>query len=161
MKPLITAIILLFSTNSYSQDIKNLKQIDSIVTSINYSKIKVTKDSIIQNMPDLGLHMKTYLSSLIDGKQLRKYVNYVETDRMESGTLIQMTGCNTFYFYENILIKVEEVVIADNQALQFNWYFSEDKCIYHSLPLDKVDSRDSQLLSMSKEFISKVLKNPN
>ncbi len=161
MKTLVIAILLLYSTNSYSQVYKILSQIDSIVTSINHSKVKVTQDSIIQDMTNLGLNMRTYLSMLIDEGKLKKYVNYVKSDRIESGVLLQMISCNTFYFHENSLIKVEELVIVDNQAQQFEWYFSKDNCIYHSLQSAKADSRASLLLSMSKDFISKIPKGSN
>jgi hypothetical protein len=156
MKTFIALFFLFYCSRSFSQNFTNLTRIDSLVTTINASKLKITQDSIIQNMPDIGLFMKTYLSMIMDGRKLNKYVNYVKATQVESRVAKQMTTCNTFYFQENNLIKVEECVMTDYQMVQFVWYFSEDKCLYHSLQSDKADSRASLLLSMGKDFVKKI-----
>lgn len=95
---------------------------------------------------------------IVEDNKARKYVNYVETDRTENGTTKKLTGCNTFYFVENSLIKVEEIFISEHQVQQFEWYFQNDKCLYHSLQSDRADSRANLLLAMSKEFIKTLTK---
>lgn len=144
--------------NSNSQGIPDLRRIDSIATVINYPKTKATQDSIVQNLPTLGLFIKTYLTAIFEGNKLIKYVNYVKTDRSENGITTHMTSCNTFYFDDNSLIKVEEFGMADNQVQQFNWYFKADKCLYHSLQTERSDSRSALLISMSKEFTKTIVK---
>ena len=161
MKTILVLLFPFFVTKSYSQDNFDLKRIDSIVTTINYSKLKANQDSIIQNFPNLGLSIKSYLTMVVENNQLKKYVNYVNTDRLENGVTIKATSCNTFYYDQNKLIKVEECSLSDNQAIQFDWYFLDDRCLYHSLQSDKAESRATLLLSMSKEMIKKVIKKVN
>ena len=95
---------------------------------------------------------------MVEGQYLKKYVNYVNSDRLEEGVLIRMVTCNTFYFHENTLIKVEESAMADNQVQQFSWYFQDDECVYHNLQTDEADSRAAFLVLTSKNFTKAILK---
>ncbi len=158
MKAAILAIFILSTLNSHSQDKHLLQKIDSIVSTINYSDAEVSRDSSTQDLPDLGLSTKTYLTMMVEGKYLKKYVNYVKADRVEEGVLIGMVTCNTFYFDQNALIKVEEFAMADNQVQQFSWYFQNDKCVYHSLQTDDAESRSESLIVIANNSAKAILK---
>ena len=112
MKTILILNFLLFFSRSYSQEILKIKQIDSLVLSINNSILPAHHDTIIQDRPELGLKMITYLSMIVSGEKLIKYVNFVNTIREDNGKFIQIITSNTFYYHENKLIKVE---VTQNQ----------------------------------------------
>src|SRR5882724_391018 len=73
MKKLLLSLLILCSLTCLSQDSLKVEQIDSVVNTINQSGLIAQKDSIIQNMPDLGLFMKTFISTYFNGNDLKIY----------------------------------------------------------------------------------------
>ncbi len=65
MKKLILFPVILWTLKSLCQDTTKIKYIDSIVRIINQSDLIITTDSIVQNMPDLGLFMKIFVASYL------------------------------------------------------------------------------------------------
>lgn len=162
MKPLFLLSLLAFTMNVTSQNYAALARIDSIVSVINASPKNMVQDSTIQSLPAYGLAMKTYISAVVEGDQLKKYTNYVITDKVEAGVSKHLITNNTFYYFQNELIKVEEFVLENNRAHQFFFYFQNDKCLYASLPPDEDKARDrpTLLLSMAKGIKEKTLARP-
>jgi|GEM_PF-4248119 len=83
-----TTIALLFSVISltvYSLDTLSIKRIDSVVSVINQLMGGARVDSLSRDYPEPGLHMKTYLSAVFDGGEMKKFVNFVNTTRVEKG----------------------------------------------------------------------------
>ena len=113
MKTMYLAILLFFSFKIFGQNSPELKQIDSLVKVINRSKITPQYDSIIRDLPMLGLYMKSNLTMLVNDSEVMKYVNRVKTVRHENGIQTNMITSSTFYFDRNELIKVEEFMIQD------------------------------------------------
>src|SRR5688572_22778089 len=127
MKKIFLFASILFSCNLYSQDSIKLNQIDSVVRLINTSDFKIQTDTIIRDQPELGLSMRTYLTMLTNGTELKKYVNNVHTALQENGVPKKIVATNTFYFDNNKLIKVEELAISGESKLEALWYYAEDK----------------------------------
>ncbi len=161
MKRIVLFGLLFFTVNAYSQDTSKINQIDSLVKVINSSStFKIRHDTISQDHPELGLSMKTYLTTAVNGDELKKYVNKLNAVTQENGTSKQIVTSNTFYYSDNKLIKVEEFGVQDEKEQHFDWYFSEEKCIYHTWNSDKADARANLLLSISKAMQSQI-KNKN
>lgn len=162
MKPLLLFSLLAITINAASQNYAALARIDSIVSVINASPKNLVQDSTIQSLPAYGLSMKTYITAIVEGDQLRKYTNYVITDRVEAGVTKHLITNNTFYYFQNKLIKVEEFAIENNRVHQFFFYFQNDKCLYASLISDEDKARDrpTLLLSMAKGIAEKTLARP-
>ncbi len=137
---------------SLAQDSTKLRQIDSLVKVINESNITPQNDTIVQDMPDIGLFMKTYLSIIADGKDLKKYVNRLVSTRLEKGTTKNLTTQNSFYFDNNKLIKVEEFAIDGSNEKRFDWYYWEEKPLYYTFQSEKSEARAALLLTMSKNL---------
>jgi hypothetical protein len=149
--------IILFSLTVYSQDSVKVKQIDSLVNLINNSNFKIEKDSIIQDRPAIGLSMRSYLTMVTNGAELKKYVNNVHATMQEKGVAKKMIGANTFYFDHNKLIKVDEFVIeGDKKAETFWYYYANDKPIYYTLKSDKAQERAENLLTIAKAMLDKM-----
>ena len=104
-----------------------------------------------------GEGMKTYLTMMIDSKELKKYVSKGKTVRLENGVSKEMITGTAFYYDQNKLIKVEEFALQDEKEQHFAWYFSDDKCFYHTLQSDKAESRALQLLAMSQSMLKKLI----
>lgn len=149
--------IVLFSLSVYSQDSVKVKQIDSLVNVINNSGFKTEKDSIIQNHPEMGLFMRSYLTMVTNGTELKKYVNNVHTTMQGKGATKKMTGANTFYFDHNKLIKVDEFMIEEgNKKYEALYYYANDKPIYYTLKSDKAQERAENLLTIAKAMLDKM-----
>ena len=158
MKTLFPFLLLFCCSNLYSQDSLKIKQIDSLVNAIANSNLPSRLDSTSQNYPKLGLCMKTYITMLLDDKELKKYVNKVNTVRQENGISKQLITESAFYYDRNKLIKVEEFGIHDCIAQHFDWYFFDDQCFYHTLQSEKAISRIPLLLTISNGILRKNIK---
>ena len=156
MKKILFSTLLLFTINSNCQDTLKVRQIDSLVSVINQSNLVIQNDSILQDRPELGLAMKTYLTMALDGNKLKKYINKVNSVRLEKGISKQMTASNTFYFDQDKLIKVEEFVIEGDKKLYFDWYYSENKPLYYTYQSEKSESRATLLLTMANGMIKQM-----
>ena len=158
MKTSLTFIFLLCCFNVYSQDTLKIKKIETLVSGINTSTLPIQRDTLIQDHPEMGLKMTTYLAMIVNGSELMKYVNLVNTTMTENAETRQMTTSSSFYYDHNKLIKVEEYLIEGDKKKAMDWYYSEDKPLYYTLQSDKAADRATLLLTMSKEMLKQVIK---
>lgn len=158
MKILLLFVSFFCASNIYSQDSLKLKQIDSMVTIIIHSNLPTQRDSILQDYPGIGLSMKTYISVTTYGKELKKYLQIVKTTREENKITKQDISGSAFYYDQNRLIKVEEFLIQGDKENKAEWYFSNDKCFFHTLKSDKAEARISLLLDVANGFLKKIAK---
>jgi len=113
---------------------------------------------LVQDHPEWGLKMITHLSMVVNGGELIKYVNLVNTSRIENGVARQMVSSNTFYFEHNKLIKVEELLVEGEKKKTVDWYYSEDKPLYNTAKSDQSEDRATMLLSLSAIMLKKIIK---
>ena len=158
MKKILLFILLCYSINGDSQDSSQIRQIDSLVKIINQSNLKPQYDSIIQNYSQLGLSMKTYLTMVMDGIELKKYVNKVNSTRVEDGVSTLSNSSNIFYFDKNKLIKVEEFIIEGSREGHADWYYSEDKPLYYTSKSENAEDRAALLLTIAKAMLKQLQK---
>lgn len=154
---LFISFILTF-LNGYSQDTLKIKQIDALVSNINSSSLPVQRDTLRQDRPEMGLKMTTYLTMIVNGNELIKYVNNVNTSMIANRTIKQMNASNTFYYDHNKLIKVEEYIIEGDKRGEANWYYADDKPLYYTLKSGKAEDRANFLLTQSKTILKQVIK---
>jgi hypothetical protein len=67
-----------------------------------------------------------------------------------------MVSFNSFYFNKNALIKVEEIVITEDNQFVWSWYYSGDKPLYYSVRQDKSAGRADLLLTMAKAMLKQL-----
>ena len=150
MKTTLTFIFILTFCSVYSQDTLKIRQIDALVSNINSSTLPIQFDTLIQDHPEMGLKMTTYLTMIVNGDELMKHVNLVNTTMKENAKTRQMTTSSSFYYDHNKLIKVEEYLIEGDKKKTADWYYSEDQPLYYTLQSDKAADRATFLLTMSK-----------
>ncbi|MFZ1527575.1 MAG: hypothetical protein WAT19_02415 [Ferruginibacter sp.] len=158
MKILFTISLLFLFSATNSQDSSKFKMIDSLVSIINTSGLQVQRDTLVQDYPEVGLKMTTYLSMIATNTELLKYVNYVKSDKVEDAVAIEMTASNTFYYLHNQLIKVEEFVIQPYNDFKADWYFWDGKSLNDPLPDDKEAPRSKFLLELSRAMLNQIVK---
>ncbi len=158
MKTSLLFIFILTFSNVQSQDSLKMKQIDALVSEINLSMVPRQRDTIIQNYPELGLKMITYLAMASTGGELLKYVNQVNTTMRENGIEKQMTTSSTFYYRGNKLIKVEEYMIAGGNKQIMDWYYEADKPLHYTLKSDQAAERATTLLIISSGLLKQIIK---
>lgn len=143
----------------HAQDSLKIKHIDSLVNVIVHSEFPTQKDSIVQNQPQLGLEMTTYLTMATFGKEIKKYINIVKnTVRENEKVKLVITG-TAFYYDENKLIKVEEFMASGETEKRIYWYFEDDKCFSNTAPGDgKWAERPALLISMSNALLLQMKK---
>jgi len=156
MKTTFLFAAILFSSAVYCQDTMKLKQIDALVNLINTSGYKTQRDTIKNDQPQMGLSMRTYLTMVIGGTELKKYVNNVHAITQENGTTNQIVATHTFYFDHNKLIKVEEFATQGDKKIDALWYYADDKPIYFTHKSDKAQERAELLLTMAKTMLEKT-----
>ena len=159
MKTTLTFIfILTFCCSVYSQENLKIKQIDAFILGINTSTLPVQHDTLIQDHPEMGLKMITFLTMIVNGGELIKYVNFVNTTMTENGGTRQMITSSSFYYDHNKLIKVEEYLIEGDKKKTMDWYYAEDKPLYYTLQSDKAADRATLLLTISKGMLKQGIK---
>ncbi len=156
MKTLLLIALFFSFTKIYSQDSLGIKQINSLVNTIIYSDFPTQQDSILQDYPGLGLSMKTYVTLITFGKELKKYAQIIKTTRTENSIPKQEMAGSAFYYDQNKLKKVEEFMLQDGKENRVEWYFSEDKCFFYSSKSDNAEDRITLLLNLSNSFQKKV-----
>ncbi len=156
MKTTLLSVTFLFSLSVHSQDTTKLNQIDALVNRINTADFTTNRDTIKNDQPQMGLSIRTYLTMVTDGTELKKYVNNVHATTQENGTTKQMVATNTFYFDHNKLIKVEEFATQADNKMGMLWYYTDDKPIYYTLKSDKAQARAELLLTMAKGMLEKM-----
>jgi len=155
-KHLFFILLSLIVGNSYAQETPQTKNIDAIVSRINQSEYQIKKDTIIQDKPEYGLKMTTYLTMKVVENQLKKYENIVYTTFNQTGTTKEITTSTTFYYDQNKLIKVEEYMIEGSSKKVMNWYYFEDKPLYYDLKSEKAEDRAKMLLNISEAMLKKI-----
>jgi hypothetical protein len=156
MKTRFLFAAIFFTSAIYSQDTMKLKKIDALVNLIETSEFKTKRDTIKNDQPQIGLSMRTYLTIVSEGTELKKYENNVHATTQENGTTKQMVTTNAFYFDHNKLIKVEEFATQGDKKMDAFWYYSDDKPIYYTLKSEKAQERAELLLTMAKTLLEKM-----
>lgn len=158
MKKIFLLLILAGALKAYSQDTAKINQIDQLVKTINNSDLKIRTDSIIQDLPQLKLWMRTYITTITESTQLKKYTNRVIGKREEDGVLQEITTISSFYFDQGKLIKVEESGTKDGEEIHADWYYTDDKPLYYTLQSENSLERAILLLEMSKSMLKLIQK---
>ncbi len=158
MKILFIIIFIFSFSGVYSQDTLKIRHIDSLVSDIKGSTLPIQIDTLIQDIPQMGIKTTTYLTTIVHNNELIKFVNYVNSTITENGIPKQMTASNAFYYYHNSLIKVEEFVNEGDKKGVADWYYSEDKPLYYTLNSDKSEERAAFLLTLSKTMLKQIIK---
>jgi hypothetical protein len=161
MKFFVLLLLAGVSTKGISQNGPDTRKIDSLVNRINATPFTTTVDSIIRDMSIIGLFTRTYITVAMDGEQLKKYVNYVKTIRVEYGKTQYITTSNNFYFDKGQLIKVEDILVEegngkDNRVFSFAWCYDGDGYSYPQPVSEKNNKRAELLLSMGKDLLKKM-----
>ena len=156
MKSILLFLIFSYSLQSFSQDAVRIKKIDSLVKSINSGDFKIQTDSIIRDLPQIGLFMKTFLTTVTDSNQLKKYVNKVNSITKVNNVSIESIASNSFYFDQGHLIKVEEFMIKDGKEINADWYYADDKSLYYTLKNERSEERAKLLLEMAKGMLKQI-----
>lgn len=156
MKYLTLLLLLSIGTNTRAQDSTQINRINLLVNAIVRSSFPAQQDSTAANYPALGLSMKTYMTMVTYGKELKKYAQVAKNTRVENQVTKHMTSGSAFYYDENKLIKVEEFLIEDGQEHKAEWYFLDDKCFYYTLKTADAEKRIPLLLTMSNSFLKLV-----
>ena len=151
-------LMFVFCTKSFSQDTIKTKAIDDMVKSINQSKYKIEKDTLINDKPEYGLKTITYLTMVTNQNQLKKYENLVNITMTQNGTTRNMITSSTFYYDQNKLIKVEEYGIEGSNKKVMDWYYSDGKPLYYTLKSDKAADRALFLITLSEEMLKTINK---
>ena len=154
----LSLLLLLVVAHAFSQDSLKIKEIDLLVNEIKQSTLPIKKDSVILDQPEVGLKMKTYLSMIIDDKQLKKYENFVDATMTVDGEAKKMITSSTFYYDKNKLIKVEEYSIEEDKKNLIDWYYSDSKPLFYTLESDKAADRAQLLVTMSESILKQLLK---
>lgn len=158
MKTTLIIIFILAFSFAHSQDTAKIIQIDNIVSLINTSTLPVKRDTIIQDIPEIGLKMTTYVTIIVNNQELIKYVNHVVAITTENGVSQQKKGSNTFYYEHNKLIKVEEYLIEEDKKITADWYFSENKLLFYTPQSDKAAHRAALLLEIADDLLKQSIK---
>ena len=148
--------LLCICSNTNAQDSTQINSINLLVNAIVHSNFPTEHDSTVADYPALGLSMKTHLTMVTYGKDLKKYAQVVKSTRQENNVTKQMTSGSAFYYDQNKLIKVEEFLIEDGKEHKAEWYFSNDKCFYYTLKTPDAEKRIPLLLTMSNSFLKPV-----
>ncbi len=120
--------------------------------------LKLQFDSVILNLPEIGLNTKTYLTMGTDAGALKKFVNRVYSISTLEGIKKETVGSNTFYYDQEKLIKVEEYMTESSKTLYADWYYADDKPLYYTPQSDKAEERANFLLTLSKSMLEQFKK---
>jgi hypothetical protein len=157
MKSLLLFASVFCFTNLYSQDSVRIKNIDSLVSTITHLTLPTQRDSIFQDFPGIGLSMKTYITVKTYGRELKMYSQIVKGTRTENQITKQEFMGSAFYYDQNKLIKVEELLLEEVKEKKAEWYFNNDNCFFHTLKSDKAEERIPLLLNMANAFVKKIV----
>ena len=158
MKILLILILILSCNVGFCQDMAKIRQIDDVVKSVNMNLLPTQRDSIIQDYPEMGLKIISYISMIQNDKELIKYENLVKTTRKENTEIRKMTTSSSFYYSNNKLIKVEEFSIEEDVKKTMDWYYSDGEPFFHTLKSDKAADRAALLLKIANGMLEKVIK---
>lgn len=153
MKKVFLVFILFGTLEAYSQDTAKIRQIDLLVNTIKHSNLRSQIDSTLADVPSLGFWMKTYITTVKDSNQFRKYSIYQIGKQTLNDVLKETTASTALYFDQNKLIKVEEFIIEEGKEDRADWYFQDAKAIYYTLKNDRSEERALFLLDMAKKIL--------
>ncbi|MBL7740648.1 MAG: hypothetical protein JNK14_15630 [Chitinophagaceae bacterium] len=147
-------IFLFFSFQTvFCQDQGKIKAIDSLVSRINSSDLGTATDTVINDMPAMGLYMKTLVSVTIQDSGVVKYRNDVFGITDRGGRRDTLHVITTFYFVNGKLAKVEDYGIAEGgRSVKADWYYYNDQPLYYNageIKGEKAELRSKQLLFMA------------
>ncbi len=160
MKILFLFISFFYFSNLFSQDSLSVRQVDSLVSIIQYSNFPTQRDSIFQDYSEIGLKINTHITLVTYGKELKKYAQIVKATQLENKIEKHNLMGSAFYYNKNLLIKVEEFMIEEGKEYKAEWYFYNDKCFFKTATSPKFENRISLLVKLSNTFLKKV-NNPN
>lgn len=161
MKPIISILFILITTNLYSQDTAKISQIDQWVRDINTSTLPEKKDSLVQDYSQYGYKMTTHFSLMINNGQLLRCVVNSNGSNTQNGITKPITAANTFYFRNNKLIKVEEHEVKIDEKTDADWYYWYNTFLhttYQAEKSPKISERANILLMMSEAFVQMAFK---
>jgi hypothetical protein len=159
VRHILFLLILVSTTDVFSQRNIQIKSIDSIVSIVNKNKYHINEDSSIQSSTYTGIFsMRTYRIAHLDDSSLHKYENRVHSYFNQNGTESKRNGFNVFFFHQGKLIKVEELMDEDGKIQKADWYYTDNKLIHHTFKSDKSEERASFLLELSKTIYSQYIK---
>lgn len=141
------------SFSSSAQDDAKVKQIDSLVGAINSITTNIFRDTLKQDMAQMGMSTRTYLTTVTKEGMLVKYVNNVHTTMSQNGVSESFVSNNIFYYDNGKLIKVEENVTKGEMKNDLAYYFENDKVIFVSPDMPELKARGEELLAMSRLMI--------
>lgn len=150
MHKLVTLLIFVLSSPTlFSQDSLKVKTIDSLVAIINRSPYTIQQDTVVKEHPELGLSITNYLTAILDGRILKKYVNRGLTKNTQNGVTKEMITSSAFYYDQDKLIKVEEFAEQGEKSQKMDWYFLNDELIHQTFPSPKSAERAKLLITIS------------
>lgn len=151
----LLVIILGFSFQAaMCQDWEKIKAIDSLVKGINSSGLNTTTDTIINDMPAMGLYFKTLASVTFRDSDVVKYSNNVLSITSSPAKKDTLNAITVFYFDKGKLVKVEDSGVSKEGVLiKADWYYRDDEPLYHiaeNIKDEKAEFRANQLLFIAK-----------
>ena len=163
MKKPLLLLFLCCIAKAYAQDTAQQKRrIDSMIFMINHSVLfAIRHDSTTLDMPALKMNMKTYETTIMDGKKLMKFSKVGRTKTGENEDQKLLITSTAFYYDAAQLIKVEEYGAPDSShEVRIEWYYQNGKPLYYvtNPPADtkekvtKLDERFKTLLIMAGEI---------
>lgn len=156
MKTVLTALFMWVSFISFAQNDAKIKQIDSIVSSINSITTNITRDTLKQDNAQIGMFARTYLTSVAKDGMLVKYTNNVHTTMSVNGVSESFISNNIFYYNNSKLIKVEEDITRGERRNEMEYYFEDDKVIFVSPNMPELKTRGEELAVMGKMMMNTV-----
>jgi hypothetical protein len=156
MKKVVLLILIILPFISFSQNLLKIRQIDSLVKAINQSDLITGTDSIVNDMPAMGLYMKTYVTLSVKDSVFLRYTNNVNSRRIENGVSEKSNMVSVFYFANGQLLKVEESASMKGYNKNMEWYYSEDKPLYYTFQSERAEERAQQLLEMAKAMYNTI-----
>jgi hypothetical protein len=153
MKTILLILCVFFSLFSHAQDTVKIKQVDSLVKVINTGNFTVRRDTLKQDNAQLGLSMRTYLTTVMKDSILLKYVNNVHATTKQGAVEEKFVSTNIFYFNGGKLIKVDENVEKGDKKMEIAYYYDDEKLIHFTPDLPNIKKRGESLVYLVKTMI--------
>lgn len=141
-----------------AQDTARIKEIDALVAGIKLLPYKEVNDSIVNDMPSVGMKSTIYVRMMINEGQLFRYSYKVNASNTFEGILTKMNSESTFYFDKNKLIKVEEFLVEGDKNGEAEWYYANDAPLHYTLQTEMAEFRAKLLIDMANNILKGVIK---
>lgn len=158
MKLILFFCFAFFFTKVDAQDSARIKEIDALVADIKVLPYKEVYDSIVNDMPSVGMKSTMYVRVMINDGQLFRYSYKVNASNTIEGFLTKMNSESTFYYNKNKLIKVEEFLLEGEKKGKAEWYYADGAPLHYTLQTEMADFRAKLLLDMGNNFLKSVIK---